>query len=289
MLVLSRRTSEKLVFPTLGVTVSVLRIGKVNVRLGIDAPRDIAVLREELAFDPKYHPAINETSFAPSLPDHSDASERIRAKIHEAAETLNRLHHLAERARWSIAERPLFQLFQQLKSIDEQIECLGGNPSGSPALQCTSFESSSVSSSGFDQVDDQTPETLTERAHQPRALLVDDNDNETRLLSSYLKIKGFEVTVATDGQRAMQSLEQHSPDVVLLDMNMPEFDGRWTIKQIRDDQRFDSLPVFAVSGTAEGDSDVEIGPRGVNHWFRKPLNPEQLVSAIHEDVLVGRA
>ena len=183
----------------------------------------------------------------------------LRDTVHQAAATLNAIHAHAESRQWSDAETTIMQLFQQLKSLDAQVAQLAETASAEPSMLAKNQKSLS-------------------------ALLVDDNENETRLLSSYLRVKGFDVSVASDGRQAMDSLQESQPDVVLLDMNMPEFDGPWTIQQIRRDEQLDDLPVFAVSGTEPIDANVEIGPHGVDEWFRKPLNPESLVSAIVKQV-----
>lgn len=277
MLVLSRRPDEKVVFPTLGVSVRVLRSSSSNVRLGIEAPRDICVLRGELAEQQDLVEAM-VSKVHDNSGQHLKKTEFVRSKVHEAATTLNRLHGLAERAKWSIAEKSIFQMFGQLKSIDDELAELarGFTPNQTTAPN--------------QAVNSKSKPTNKKRLNgNARALLVDDNDNESRLLSSYLRIKGVDVTLASNGKEAIQHLEKESPDVVLLDMNMPEFDGRWTIDRIRDNRNLDNLTVFAVSGTAATESDVEVGPRGVNSWFRKPLNPENLVSAITKQLSTSLA
>lgn len=244
MLVLSRQTQETIVFPSLGISIQVLRSSQNNVRLGIDAPREIAVLRGEIA---ESSGATGPTHVAANLIAKS-MLPNLRKTIHEAAATLNQLHMLADASTNPECEAAIFKLFGHLRELDAKVTGLS------------------------------TP--TPEKAKVLRALLVDDNDNESRLLSSYLKIKGIEVTTAKDGRDAMQRISQSEPDIVLLDMSMPRFDGRWTIDRIRKDQHLEDITVFAVSGTDQADSDVEVGPRGVNGWFRKPLNPDDLILEI---------
>jgi DNA-binding response OmpR family regulator len=118
-----------------------------------------------------------------------------------------------------------------------------------------------------------------------RALIVDDDANERELLSGFLQMSGFEVDTAVDGLQAMVHLtKEKRPDVVLLDMKMPRFDGSKTISAIRCNPDYQDLKVFAVSGTDSSEMDVSIGDRGVNRWFSKPLDPRNLVAAIHEEL-----
>jgi carbon storage regulator CsrA len=244
MLVLSRQAQETVVFPSLGISIQVLRSSQNNVRLGIDAPREIAVLRGEIANTSE---KAGSTHIAANLIAKS-MLPKLRETIHEAAATLNQLHTLADASNNPKCESAIFKLFGHLRELDSKVS----------GLSTPSKQTSSV----------------------VRALLVDDNDNESRLLSSYLKIKGIEVTTAKDGLDAMQRISQNEPDIVLLDMTMPRFDGRWTIDRIRKDQSLEDITVFAVSGTDQADSDVEVGPLGVNGWFRKPLNPDDLILEI---------
>ena len=132
------------------------------------------------------------------------------------------------------------------------------------------------------------------RPGKKRALIVDDNLNETRLLASYLELKGIEVHTAHDGAEAINYLSaQVLLDAVLLDMQMPRFDGPWTVKEIRSRNRYDDLNIYAVSGMDPCDYNVALGPQGINHWFSKPLNPEtlidQLLSQERQAALVAQA
>ena len=251
MLVLSRQAEETIVFPSLGINLQVLRCSRNSVKIGIDAPREIAVLRGEIQDE---EISSGATRVAANLLAKA-ALPNLRQTVHEAAATLNRLHTLADAGANPKCEAAICKLFEDLRKLDSQVTALS-----SPAID----EASS-------QVDQ-------DRA--VRALLVDDNDNELRLLSSYLEMRGIEVSTASDGQVALQRMAQCEPDIVLLDMTMPEFDGRWTIDQIRGDRQLEKMRVFAVSGTDEADSDVEVGPQGVNGWFRKPLNPADLILEI---------
>ncbi|KAA1262470.1 Response regulator PleD [Rubripirellula obstinata] len=249
MLVLSRQAQETIVFPSLGISVQVLRCSQNNVRIGIDAPREIAVLRGEIQ---DQEVSSGATRIAANLIAKSTLPN-LRQTINEAAATLNQLHLLADAPSNPKCEAAIFKLFDDLRKLDSQVTCLS-----KPDLS--------------------EPQGDSQRA--VRALLVDDNDNELRLLSSYLEVKGIEVTTANNGQVALQQMANCEPDIVLLDMSMPQFDGRWTIDQIRGDRQLENMPVFAVSGTDQADSDVEVGPQGVNGWFRKPLNPADLIHEI---------
>jgi DNA-binding response OmpR family regulator len=153
------------------------------------------------------------------------------------------------------AEVDIFKIFNELNAIEAELS--GGQPGN----------------------------VSRERTGPYRALVVEDDDNERELLSGFLSMSGFEVETAVDGLQAMVHLtKQVRPDVVLLDMKMPRFDGSKTISAIRCNPNYEGLKVFAVSGTASSEMNVSIGKNGVDRWFSKPLDPRLLVSAIHEEL-----
>jgi CheY-like chemotaxis protein len=182
-------------------------------------------------------------------------SHLIRNRLHSAALRLHVLHRKLELEEPANAESEIFGIFNDLKAIEEEL-------------------------------DDQVAEPSAPRAKvAPRALVVEDDDNERELLSGYLQMSGFEVDTAADGLQAMVRLTKiDRPDVVLLDMKMPRFDGRKTISAIRANPDYRGLKVFAVSGTERSETKVSLGSRGVDRWFSKPLDPRVLVNAIHEEL-----
>jgi CheY-like chemotaxis protein len=124
-------------------------------------------------------------------------------------------------------------------------------------------------------------------SHARRALLVEDNSNESELLAGYLRLCGYEVDTAQDGLAAISYLrERERPDVVLLDMMMPRLDGAKTVTSIRSDPRLEGIRVFAVSGSDRESMGMEIGPRGVDRWFRKPINPRDFVAELDKHLSV---
>jgi DNA-binding response OmpR family regulator len=115
--------------------------------------------------------------------------------------------------------------------------------------------------------------------------VVEDDANESELLAAFLRLSGFDVDTASDGCDALDYLScgRRRPDVVLLDMQMPRCDGASTISAIRENPAYSGLRVIAVSGRVPADMGVTVGPSGVDKWFRKPLNPQTLVSELQRD------
>ena len=244
MLVLSRKETDKILFPSLGITVEVLRIQGNKARLGIKAPDDVPILRHEIG-------QVKKVEFAPDkhLNDDRlrDLVHAIRRRLDSATKNLNQLHSSFDDQTNESSQSKLEELFRELRSLERE------------AIQI--LDDSGVPTNG---------------SHQ--ALLVEDSAVERQLLEAYLELCGFQVTTANDGKDALDYLSMHSrPDVVLLDMMMPRIDGPSFVKTVRSDPNFRSLPIFALTSMTPGDVDVTQGPDGVDRWYVKPINPKELV------------
>jgi CheY-like chemotaxis protein/sRNA-binding carbon storage regulator CsrA len=242
MLVVSRKEHEKIVFPTIGASIELLQLKGNVARLGIDAPRDLPILRGELVDEntPRYDA---EAAKAAKERDHA-----MRNELNIAALGLGLLRKQLQAGQGEAAEKTLEMLIHKVSNLRE-------------ARSPKKAEGQSK--------------------HAPRALLVEDDDNERYLLAGFLRSSGFEVDSAGDGAEALTYLAASSkPDLILLDMLMPRCDGPTTVRTIRRNPHFEGMRIFAVSGTAPSDLGVELGPQGIDRWFQKPLDPEKLVSEL---------
>jgi carbon storage regulator CsrA len=243
MLILSRKETEKILFPTLDVTVEVLRIQGHKVRLGIDAPSDIPVVRNELS-------GLKSVEFTAESDPKENLSRllhALRQRLDRAALPLNRLHRRMESSGDTVAQALILEVFRELQALDREAGA--------------SLEP--------------TPGRVT------RVLLVEDHASERELLGSILRLSGIEVTTACDGQEALDYLSLHAPpDVVLLDMLMPRCDGPTFVREVREKLHLARLKIFAVSGRSASSLGVVTGPGGVDRWFEKPVDPDRLVSAV---------
>ncbi len=248
MLVLSRGPTDKIVFPNLDITVEILRIDGNRVRVGIDAPKDVRVLRHEIAG-------------AQSGPSSSKRGEKLSHDFRNRLNTANLALHLLQRQlEAGLAEQAESTLQKALRELDMLNETVGETN--------TKFKS-----------------TLAPERPPCRALLVEDDANESELLAGYLRMSGFDVDRAMDGLQAMVYLSRHrSPDIVLLDMKMPRLDGPKTVSSIRQDPAYRGVKIFAVSGTPQIECGVSTGPEGVDRWFSKPINPQELVNEMNRDL-----
>jgi CheY-like chemotaxis protein len=115
----------------------------------------------------------------------------------------------------------------------------------------------------------------------PRALLVEDDENERELLGGFLRLSGFDVTLTCDGRDALDYLSLHAPpDIVLLDMLMPRCDGASFVREVRSTAALSKLKLFAVSATDPSSLGVPTGVGGIDRWLPKPVDVEYLVHAV---------
>jgi carbon storage regulator CsrA len=250
MLVVSRKQNQSVVFPTLGIRVEILKAAGKTIRVGIEAPDDIQILRGELI-------GLDSVAYG--------ASESTAQQKHALRNSLNK------------ANLALTLLQKQLAAgkIDDAEESLRF------ALETfNELEKSACSTSeGVATVRFSEPSSMV-AGKRKKALLVEDDANERMLLAAYLRASGYEVDTAEDGQAALEYLSHNKPDAVVMDMEMPRLNGIECVKEIRSDYRFDDMKLFVVSGMEQRATKVGSGQRGVQRWFQKPLCPDELVDEL---------
>jgi signal transduction histidine kinase/ActR/RegA family two-component response regulator len=120
-------------------------------------------------------------------------------------------------------------------------------------------------------------------------LVAEDNSVNQRVVTRFLEKKGNRVTIANNGREAVQAFENHSFDLVLMDVQMPEMDGleATTILRAREQANGGHLPVLALTAYAmKGDQD-RCMRAGMDGYVSKPVRPEELFAAI-EQVLAAK-
>ncbi len=110
-----------------------------------------------------------------------------------------------------------------------------------------------------------------------RVLLVEDDPNIVDLIRSNLAVRGFDTIVSTDGARVMQSLETEAPDIVLLDLMLPEADGFELCRMIRERS---AVGIIVVSGRGGERDKVTALNMGADDYLTKPFSIEELLARI---------
>jgi two-component system alkaline phosphatase synthesis response regulator PhoP len=111
-------------------------------------------------------------------------------------------------------------------------------------------------------------------------LVVDDDKQIARLIRSYLEQNGFQVTVAHDGATALHALRRDKPDLVVLDLMLPDRDGWDVTRTVRSDPALAATPIIMVTARVE-DTDRIVGLElGADDYVTKPFNPREIVARV---------
>jgi CheY-like chemotaxis protein len=112
-------------------------------------------------------------------------------------------------------------------------------------------------------------------------LVVDDDARNIFALTTILEHQGMDVVSATNGRQAIEII-QGTPDlsVVLMDIMMPEMDGYETMHEIRNDSRFRTLPILALTAKAMKGDREKCLQAGASDYIAKPVNTDQLLSLL---------
>jgi DNA-binding response OmpR family regulator len=108
-------------------------------------------------------------------------------------------------------------------------------------------------------------------------LVVDDEPRMVHFIRLNLEHDGFQVAEASTGTTALEQMRNHIPDLVLLDVMLPDFDGFETLRMIRE---ISKVPVIMVTAKGEEDDRVRGLERGADDYITKPFSPRELVSRI---------
>ena len=118
---------------------------------------------------------------------------------------------------------------------------------------------------------------------RPRTILIVDDFDDTRLLlRTWLQKKGFHVVEAENGNRAVAAAERVRPDLIIMDVEMPELDGLAATRKIRELTGFASVPIVAVSAYGADQHRDHALAAGCNEYISTPFEPDELERLIRK-------
>lgn len=112
-------------------------------------------------------------------------------------------------------------------------------------------------------------------------LIIDDNETNGEMLSLALSLGGHQARTAQSGKQGAEMVTEAPPDLILLDLMMPDMDGLETLRRIRDLPAGRELPVIVVTATASQDLKQQIAAAGGNAYLTKPVDLRALLDQIH--------
>lgn len=116
---------------------------------------------------------------------------------------------------------------------------------------------------------------------EKRILIVDDTTANIEALSAVLKQQGYKISVATNGRQALEVLPRVNPDLVLLDVMMPEMDGFEACKQMKESPEFHDIPVIFLTSKTETADIVRGFELGAVDYVGKPFNMHELLARVN--------
>jgi len=111
-------------------------------------------------------------------------------------------------------------------------------------------------------------------------LVVDDEQDLLDLIEYNLKKEGFDVLKAEDGEEGIRMVRKHVPDLVLLDIMMPNMDGMEVLEIIRADERMKRIPIIFLTARGDEKTEVEGLDKGGDDYITKPISTTKLISRI---------
>ncbi|MEO8425300.1 MAG: response regulator [Actinomycetota bacterium] len=122
-----------------------------------------------------------------------------------------------------------------------------------------------------------------------QVLIVEDNQKNMKLFRDVLLAKGYRTLEATTGGEAVELATEHAPDLVLMDIQLPDLDGVQSLRRLRADERTAGIPVLALTAQAmQGDRERFLAA-GFDGYLSKPVDVRELIETVREhcDRLAG--
>ena len=113
-------------------------------------------------------------------------------------------------------------------------------------------------------------------------LIVEDNEKNLKLVRDVLQFKGYQTIEAMTGTEGVKLAKERKPDLVLMDIQLPDIDGITALRQIRADPNTKDMPVVAVSASVMPDDQQRIVASGFNDYVMKPINVKNFVETVEK-------
>jgi DNA-binding response OmpR family regulator len=118
-------------------------------------------------------------------------------------------------------------------------------------------------------------------------LVVEDNEDSRKIIETILESADYEVAIAVNGRDGVAIAREKSPELIIMDIMMPEMDGISALKELRDSPQTSRIPVILLTARTE-DEDVLSGYKtGADYYMTKPFTSKQLLYGVR--LVLGRA
>jgi two-component system alkaline phosphatase synthesis response regulator PhoP len=113
-----------------------------------------------------------------------------------------------------------------------------------------------------------------------KILVVDDEKELTSLISLHMKMAGYEVLTASNGEKALDISREENPDLVILDLMLPKIDGLQVCEQLRQDAATQDIPVIMLTARTQTEDKLKGFEAGADDYVTKPFSPRELVARV---------
>ena len=114
----------------------------------------------------------------------------------------------------------------------------------------------------------------------PRILVVEDNESSRDMLARRLSRRGYQVISAADGKRGIAMAHDQSPDLIVMDMSLPEIDGWEATRRLKADPATRAIPIVALTAHAMASDRKKAMDAGCDDYYTKPVDFESLVRSL---------
>ncbi len=122
---------------------------------------------------------------------------------------------------------------------------------------------------------------------KPKVLVIEDNEQNIYLITFLLEHHGYDVIQARNGLTAIEIAAKTNPDLILLDIQLPEMDGYAVARRLRSESAFADVPIIAVTSYAMvGDREKSI-EAGCTGYIEKPIDPDTFIPELEKYLLIG--
>ena len=119
-------------------------------------------------------------------------------------------------------------------------------------------------------------------------LIVEDNEKNMKLVRDILQHQGHTTLEAVTGADGVRIAREARPDLVLMDIQLPDIDGITALREIRKERALDAMPVLAVSASVMPDEQQKVLTSGFDAFIAKPINLKQFLDTVQRFLAQGR-
>ncbi len=161
---------------------------------------------------------------------------------------------------------------------EDSLESPAGEPAGDERAESSKPASIDAEESAVEEAAESPPQVGSEPDETAqRVLVVEDEECDQQLLRSYLETAGYAVQIASDGKQALQMMQEAPPDVITLDLNMPEMDGVTFLQELAESPSEQTVPVVVLSGCEFPENRSAIG---ADAYMSKPVDRTKLLGLL---------